>query len=515
MTRSPIQVGHAAPKFTLPAIGPELGEITVRSEDFYGRWLVLLFYPRDFSFVCPTELTSFSARLESFLQYNCTPLGVSIDSLESHREWMQTPTSQGGVSGLRFALASDIDGQVCKLYNVWHDAADLPNRGIFLVDPNGILKFSAIYDLSVGRNVDGILHILEALNAGGLCPANWSSADGVLDVAALLTAGRVLGHYKIEAELGRGSFGVVLRAFDLRLQRPVALKVFHKNLSEAESRLLSEARAAAGVNHPNVCRIYNVDVIDGIPTIVMEYLEGQSLDKCIKATLEEQEFLMIAQKLASGLAAAHSSGLMHRDIKPGNIVFRNDGEPVIVDFGLASVFAESRRGRLPTQSADQHRSLAPKLANLSVTAVKFAVQTSSSSLLSADNDLKMTETAEYVPVAIPNNARSAEQVTSSISGTPAYMSPEQVFGESISPASDVFSLGLIFVEMLTNRQVLASENPIAVFQLLADPDFLASIPMQVPHKYRGLVSSMIELDPKMRPTMETVIEELRELAISS
>jgi alkyl hydroperoxide reductase subunit AhpC len=136
MTRSPIQVGHPAPKFTLPAIAPELDEITVRSDGFHGRWLVLLFYPRDFSFVCPTELTSFSARLESFLKYNCTLLAVSIDSLKSHREWMQTPASQGGVSGLRFALASDMNGQVCKLYNVWQDGVDLPNRGVFLIDPN-------------------------------------------------------------------------------------------------------------------------------------------------------------------------------------------------------------------------------------------------------------------------------------------------------------------------------------------------------------------------------------------
>ena len=515
MTQSPIQVGHPAPKFTLEAIGPELGEFTVRLDDYQGSWLALLFYPRDFSFVCPTELTAFSARLQSFQQLNCAMLGVSIDSLESHLEWMQTPASHGGVRGLRFALASDEDGQVCKRYHVWRDGVDLPNRGIFLIDPNGILKYSAIHDLSVGRNVDEVLHILEALNAGGLCPASWSTADGVLDVAALLKPGRVLGHYKVEAELGTGSFGLVLRAYDLRLQRKVALKVFHKDLDEAETRLLSEARAAAGINHPNVCMIYNVDMIDGIPTIVMEYLDGNSLDERIQGAIDESGFLLIAQKLASGLAAAHSAGLVHRDLKPGNIVFRNDEEPVIVDFGLASVFAESQRRQLQTASAESTNSFASSQADVSAGTVKSASQFSSTTTMPAANNSNLTETAEYAVVLAPNNSQFSKRANGKISGTLAYMSPEQALGEVICPASDVFSLALIFVEMLTGRQAIAPENPIAVFQLLRDPDFLASIHADVSHKYRGLISSMLELDPSNRPTMEEVMEELRVLEVTA
>jgi eukaryotic-like serine/threonine-protein kinase len=488
MTQSPIQVGHAAPRFTLQAIGPELGEFTVRLDDYQGRWLALLFYPRDFSFVCPTELTAFSARLEAFQQRNCALLGVSIDSLESHLEWMQTSALQGGVRGLRFALAADEDGQVCKRYHVWRDGVDLPNRGIFLIDPDGILKYSAIYDLSVGRDVDEVLHILDALNSGGLCPANWSSADGVLDIAALLKPGRVLGHYRIEAELGTGTFGVVLRAFDLRLHRRVALKVFHKNLNEAESRLLSEARAAAGISHPNVCMIYNVDVIDGIPTIVMEYLEGNSLDERINASIDENEFLMIAEKLASGLAAAHTAGLVHRDLKPGNIVFRADNEPVIVDFGLAAGFAESRRKLL--QESTVSSSPVPVSALF-------------------ENSLDLTETVEYPAFSDSNEPLVAKPAAGKISGTLAYMSPEQALRNAICPASDVFSLALIFVEMLTGHQAIAAETPIAAFQFLSDPNCLSTIPANVPEKYRGLVSSMLAIDPAARPTMEAVIQELQ------
>ncbi len=221
-----------------------------------------MFYPRDFSFVCPTELTGFSADKDQFDQRGCDLLGVSIDTVESHLQWLQTPADEGGVLGLRFPLASDPSGTVCRSYGVWRHDEGLPNRGLFLIDPSGKLRYAASYDLSVGRNVEDVLRTLDALQSGGLCPSSWKRADGVLDVASMLKPGRVLGHYQIERELGRGAFGQVLAAKDLRLHRTVALKVIAKQDGQTRTQLLNEARTAAGINHPNVCTVYSADEVD-------------------------------------------------------------------------------------------------------------------------------------------------------------------------------------------------------------------------------------------------------------
>src|SRR5262249_4291269 len=156
---------------------------------------------------------------------NCRILGVSVDSIESHREWLATPPAEGGLGHLQFPLASDSDGGVARSFGIWLPETEVSTRGLFLIDPQGIGQYAVVHNMSVGRNVNEILRVLEALQSGGLCPAGWTTADGNLDPELALRPGRVLGHYRIQRLLGSGTFGSVFAAWDLRLQRNVALKL--------------------------------------------------------------------------------------------------------------------------------------------------------------------------------------------------------------------------------------------------------------------------------------------------
>ncbi|QDT42698.1 Alkyl hydroperoxide reductase subunit C [Gimesia alba] len=481
-------VGSRVRPFQLHAVTPQLQQQQINSEDYRGRWLALIFYPHDFSFVCPTELTGFSAEKPQFDQLNCELLGVSIDSLETHAKWLQTPADDGGVEGLRFPLAADPEGALCQYFGVWREADGLPNRGLFLIDPEGILRFAASYDLSVGRNVQDVLRILDALQAGGLCPANWKRADGVLDTASLLKSGRVLGHYRIVRALGQGAFGQVFEADDLRLERKVALKVILKQNDQTEKQLLREARAAAGINHPNVCTIYSADLIDTLPTIVMEYIDGAPLTDLIGSGCDHRRFRRIAQQIALGLAAAQEKGIVHGDLKPANILLRDGETPVIVDFGLARSFQQRE-----TVTSDSTDSEPPA----SVTTNTDATPEADLSSL----DLEETIVFENHPV---ETATLSAAHSNGISGTPAYMSPEQARGAALSEASDIFSLGLIFVQMLSGTSVMRDMTALEIIATLWRPDFVASLTEQIPSEFRNELIDLFAMDPTNRPSAKEV-----------
>ena len=176
------KVGEAAPEFALAcADARDQNRQAVRSSDYAGRWAILIFYPRDFSFVCPTELTSFSARWPDFRQRGCDLLGISVDSVELHREWLSTPPAEGGLGPLQFPLASDPDGAMARAYGVWVDQKQVSTRGLYIIDPAGILQYAVVHNLNVGRSPDEVLRVLDALQTGGLCPASWTAADGTID----------------------------------------------------------------------------------------------------------------------------------------------------------------------------------------------------------------------------------------------------------------------------------------------------------------------------------------------
>ncbi|MEX2111649.1 MAG: protein kinase [Pirellulales bacterium] len=410
----PVGVGTRAADFRLSCAGHPAGQQEVALDDYRDRWLILLFYPRDFSMVCPTELTALSRQIEQFHKRDCDILGISTDSVESHQKWIDLPRAQGGLGGLAFPLASDVDGAVCQAYGVYLPRQNIALRGLFIIDPNGVLQYQVVHNLSVGRRSEEVLRVLDGLQTGGLCPENWSRENTTIDPTQSLGPNSVVGQYRIEAQIGSGTYGVVFRARDTTLERHVALKIFRPGNSLSR-RMLDEARAAAALNHPNVCTVYAVDDSDGISMIVMEHVAGLPLKKCIEnGKLPLDEVLSTTRQIALGMASAHAHKIVHGDLKPANIMVTGDGLVKIMDFGLA------RRDPLNAPTAE----------------------TGSWSTASSNG----------------------------LSGTPDYMSPEQARGELATSQSDVFALGLAIYEMTTGQKAVRAGGLLSVLKQIDSLD---------------------------------------------
>jgi peroxiredoxin 2/4 len=182
ITTAIAKVGQPAPDFNMPSTkNIETLKENVKLSDYAGKWLVLLFYPLDFTFVCPTELTAFSDRYEEFQGIGAEIVGVSTDSAYSHRAWINTPRDKGGIEGLQYPLGADMLSTVSESYGVLIDGAGIALRGLFLVDPNGVLKYSVVHDLNIGRSVDETLRVIQALQTGGLCAAEWKPGQKTLN----------------------------------------------------------------------------------------------------------------------------------------------------------------------------------------------------------------------------------------------------------------------------------------------------------------------------------------------
>jgi len=174
-------VGRSAPDFDILSTKnmDSLNE-HVKLSDYKGRWLVFFFYPADFTFVCPTEITAMDDRLAEFLDLECEVLGASTDSVHSHKAWINTPKSANGLGGLHYPLAGDFTKTVARSYDVLVEEEGTALRGLFIIDPDGILRYQVVHDDNIGRSVDETLRVLEALQSGGLCPANWKPGDATL-----------------------------------------------------------------------------------------------------------------------------------------------------------------------------------------------------------------------------------------------------------------------------------------------------------------------------------------------
>ena len=176
-----LRVGQKAPDFTATAVvDQEFKEISL--SQYKGKYVVLLFYPLDFTFVCPTEITAFSDRYSDFSSKNTEVLGVSVDSQFSHLSWIQTARNQGGLGDINYPLVSDLKKEIATAYNVLDDAEGVALRGLFIIDPDGVIMHSTINNLPVGRNVDETLRVLQAFqyvqaNPDEVCPANWTPGD--------------------------------------------------------------------------------------------------------------------------------------------------------------------------------------------------------------------------------------------------------------------------------------------------------------------------------------------------
>ncbi|MDD9266431.1 peroxiredoxin [Paenibacillus sp. GCM10023248] len=171
-------VGKQAPDFTMEtATGDGKGFGKASLSDYKGKWLVLFFYPLDFTFVCPTEITALSQAADQFKELDTEILGVSIDSIHTHKAWINTPVNDNGLGQLAFPLAADITKSVARDYGVLIEEEGIALRGLFIIDPEGELKYEVVNHNDVGRSVEETLRVLQALQSGGLCPMNWKPGD--------------------------------------------------------------------------------------------------------------------------------------------------------------------------------------------------------------------------------------------------------------------------------------------------------------------------------------------------
>jgi tRNA A-37 threonylcarbamoyl transferase component Bud32/FtsZ-binding cell division protein ZapB len=281
--------------------------------------------------------------------------------------------------------------------------------------------------------------------------------------------GRTLGQYRVEALLGQGGMGVVYRGYDVKLQRPVALKCLSRELvqdADRRKRFLLEARAAARINHPAVAQVYDVDEHEGETFIAMELVEGRTVAQLIQGReLDLLGAIDVALQVACGLGKAHSFGIVHRDIKPANVMVAGDGHAKILDFGLAKLVAAG--GWTTTVGGE---------------------------LL---DQTTMTQT-----------------LAGAVKGTPAYMSPEQVKGGEVGAASDLFSLGVMLYEMATGELPFQRETPLETMHAVAfdeAPSVHTKLP-DLPADLQRIIERCLQKRPQDRyPDAAQLAEALRQL----
>ncbi|MHB8897515.1 MAG: protein kinase domain-containing protein [Thermoguttaceae bacterium] len=302
-----------------------------------------------------------------------------------------------------------------------------------IAGPGGLVSTEAVASGELGMHSEALEAVVRRLKIGlerpGAASCGDSSESGLLAVADHSRLPARLGGYEVLEVVGRGGMGTVLKARDRRLERLVAIKVLNPELASsgpARLRFLREARAAAAISHDHVVTIHAVDDSGQVPLLVMEYVEGISLERLIRQAgrLPLEQVVQIAMQAASGLAAAHDLGLVHRDIKPSNILLETrSGRVKIADFGLVRVLHE---------------------------------------------------------------AESTQ--TDAVAGTPPYMSPEQTRGEPVEHRSDLFSLGCVMYAMCVGRSPFRAETPAGVIRQVCEgvpapvcqanpaiPDWLAAI----------------------------------------
>ena len=265
--------------------------------------------------------------------------------------------------------------------------------------------------------------------------------------------GQTISHYRIMEQLGAGGMGVVYKAQDSRLDRAVALKFLPDKLAQepqALERFRREARAASALNHPGICTIYDIGEQDGRGFIVMEFIDGETLRHHIhRQALPLEEILRLGMQIAEALDAAHAEGIIHRDIKPANIFVTKRGQAKVLDFGLAK--------------------LLPKAV--------------AAGGLSADGD--DTDSTSIVGI---------------ISGTPSYMSPEQIRGDTLDARTDIFSLGLVLYEMATGRQAFSGPTGGVIIEavLTRAPAPARNINPNIPEKLEEIINKALHKDKAQR-----------------
>ncbi len=176
-----MQITEKAPYFKGVAVMPNKEFKEIQLSDYRGKWLVLFFYPLDFTFVCPTEIKGFAANYKKFTEVGAEVIGCSVDSQFSHLAWRNTPRKKGGIGEITYPLVSDLDKSISRNYGVLVEKPGIALRGLFIIDKLGKIRHITINDLPLGRNVDEVLRVLDAIQFnekyGEVCPANWKQGD--------------------------------------------------------------------------------------------------------------------------------------------------------------------------------------------------------------------------------------------------------------------------------------------------------------------------------------------------
>lgn len=180
-------VTKEAPEFAAKAVMADNEFAELKLSDYRGQYVVLFFYPLDFTFVCPSEIIAFDKKLEAFRKKDTQVIGVSIDSHFTHLAWKNTPIEKGGIGLIKYPLVADLDKSISRSYGVLADEA-VALRGLFLIDKEGVIRHSVVNDLSLGRSVDEALRMVDALQFtekhGEVCPANWTEGDEAMKPTA-------------------------------------------------------------------------------------------------------------------------------------------------------------------------------------------------------------------------------------------------------------------------------------------------------------------------------------------
>ena len=287
----------------------------------------------------------------------------------------------------------------------------------------------------------------------------------------MITTGQTLLHYRILDKIGEGGMGAVYKAQDTHLDRFVAIKVLpHDRMADPDrkQRFVQEAKAASALHHPNIVVVHDIAADDGLDFIVMEYVEGKTLDQLIgRKGLKINEALGYAAQIADGLAKAHASGIVHRDLKPTNVMVTPEGRVKVLDFGLAKLVEGGPAG-----------------------------------------DLGPTAT-----LGRPEKPRTEEGY---ILGTVSYMSPEQAEGRPVDARSDIFSFGAVLYEMLTGQKAFHGESRIATLAAILneDPKPAVEINETLPPDVGSLLARCLRKDPQRRwqsmSDLRVVLQDLKE-----
>ena len=180
-------VTKEAPDFTATAVMPDNSFAEAKLSSYRGKYVVLFFYPLDFTFVCPSEIIAFDKELSKFEAKNAQVIGVSVDSHFTHLAWKNTPRNQGGIGQVQYPLVADLSKNISRQYGVLHDD-ELALRGLFLIDKEGVVRHALVNDLPLGRSVGEALRVLEALQHfeehGEVCPANWREGEEAMQPSA-------------------------------------------------------------------------------------------------------------------------------------------------------------------------------------------------------------------------------------------------------------------------------------------------------------------------------------------